>query len=89
MGRDRRNAQLLLIRRRRTTAGMNTTVLRISYLLQLLRSTLRKSNVIQTSEEHQLSLQVTKGNNEYSGHHQMTKDGNPMKKTLIRSWEAH
>ena len=53
VGRDRRNAKLLLIRRRRITAGMNTTVLRISYLLKLLRSTLRKSNVIQTSEEHQ------------------------------------
>ena len=28
-----------------------------------------KSKVIQTSEEHQLSLQVTAGNNEYSGKH--------------------
>ena len=59
LGRDRRNEQLLLIRQRRTTARMNTTVLRISYLLKLLRSAPRKSKVIQTSEEHQLSLQVT------------------------------
>ena len=52
---DRPSKQDTVIQTRlvqRTLSGMNTTVLRISYLLKLLRETIRKSKVIQTSEEH-------------------------------------
>lgn len=50
LARSRGIAQLSLIRQRRITTRKNTTVLKTSYFVNLLRSTWRRSKVFQTKK---------------------------------------
>lgn len=86
MGRSRGSAKLSLIRRRRTTSRKNTTALRTSYLLKLLRSTRVRSKVIQSKEIQLQNLQHIAGNLGYSGCHQTTKGGRHLMMIWIRKY---
>lgn len=68
-----------LIRRQRTTARKNTTLMRTSYLIKLLRSILREGQRIQ-NQQRTVPIVNRQGKKRYNDHQQMIGDVRSLRK---------